>query len=259
MRSVLIAIVGDFNAANQSHVATNDAIGHSSAALGLTVEPRWIATEDLAHPDGSKKLLVFGGLWIAPASPYKSMIGALSAIRLAREQGIPLLGTCGGFQHIIIEYARNVLGFADAEHEESSPQASRLLISRLACSLVGRTTSITLEPDSLVGRTYGRTKVQEQYRCNFGLNPEYRDVLRSSALRTVGTDEDDGAVRVVELLNHPFFVGTLFVPQHTSSPAVTHPLISAFIQASLDDRGPTAPPETSGRERVESEMNRTPA
>jgi CTP synthase (UTP-ammonia lyase) len=230
-KPMVIAIVGDFNPANPSHLATNDAIGHSSAALGLAVEPRWIATEELAGSDPSEQLADCGGLWISPGSPYKSMDGALAAIRFAREQRIPLLGTCGGFQHIILEYARNVLGFSDAEHEESAPQATRQVISRLSCSLVGRTASISLKPDSLVARTYGRTRIQEEYRCNFGLNPEYADALRSTALRIVGSD-DEGAVRVVELAEHPFFVGTLFVPQHTSSPSAPHPLVSGFVKAS---------------------------
>jgi CTP synthase (UTP-ammonia lyase) len=180
-------------------------------------------------------LTEFSGFWIAAGSPYKSMVGALSAIRMAREQRIPLLGTCGGFQHIILEYARNVLGFADAEHEETDPQASRRFISRLACSLVGRTMSITLQPGSLVARSYGQTKIHEQYRCNFGVNPEYVDFVRSSALRIVGSDEE-GAVRVVELMEHPFFVGTLFVPQLTSAPSAPHPLVSGFVKACSYER-----------------------
>src|SRR3954469_16761706 len=103
MTAIPIAIVGDFNSSNQSHLATNDAIGHCSTALRLPVDHRWISTEELASPDGVRRLAEFSAFWIAPASPYKSMIGALAAIRYAREQQIPLLGTCGGFQHIILE------------------------------------------------------------------------------------------------------------------------------------------------------------
>ena len=233
MTSTQIAVVGDFTASNQSHVATNDAILHCSAALGLSVSPRWIGTEELASPGDLKQLKDFGGLWIAPASPYKSMEGALSAIRTAREHRIPLLGTCGGFQHIILEYAKNVLGFADAQHEETDPDASRLLISRLACSLVGRSLTITLHDGSLVARLYGRTRTQEQYHCNFGVNPQYVDILGSGALRIVGSD-GEGVVRVVELADHPFFVGTLFLPQLSSTPAVPHPVISGFLRACAD-------------------------
>lgn len=225
-----LAIVADFDARSKSHAATNDAIAHSVAALGLAVKPQWVGTSELAQPDGLKRLAQFSGIWIGPGSPYESMAGALAAIRLAREGGVPLLGTCGGFQHIILEYARNVLGFHDAEHEESAPQASPLFISRLACSLVGRTMTITLDPSSMVARIYGAKSVQEEYLCNFGVNPEYEETLRSGALRVVGADAE-GTVRAVELPGHPFFVGTLFLPQHNSTPSNPHPLVCAFLKA----------------------------
>ncbi len=229
-RTKSLAIVGDFNSGSRAHAATNNAIEHCSAALDLPIEHRWIGTGEVSRPEGIKQLEKFSGIWIAPGSPYRNMEGALSAIRLARERGIPLFGTCGGFQHIILEYARHVLGFADAEHEESAPQASRLFISRLACSLAGREMNITFQPDSLVARAYGRTTALEQYLCSFGVNPDYVDTLRSGALRVVGSD-DEGIVRVVELAGHPFFVGTLFVPQMSSTREVPHPLITEFIKA----------------------------
>jgi len=196
----------------------------------LDVHFQWVATTDLAGPDGLKRLANFHGLWIAPASPYQSVEGALSAIRWARERRVPLLGTCGGFQHIVLEYARNVLGFADAQHEETQPDAPAPFISRLACSLESRTLTITLEPGSLIAGLYNRTTVREQYHCNFGVNPIYVDKLRSGPLRIVGSDAE-GVVRAVELTGHPFFVGTLFLPQHTSTPADPHPLISGFLRA----------------------------
>jgi len=234
MTSKPIAVIGDFNPSNRSHAATNDALRHCSAALGLLVQHNWIGTEQLARPDGVSLLAGVGGLWIAPASPYKNMEGALLAIRTARERRIPLLGTCGGFQHIILEYARNVLGLADAQHEETNPHASRLFITRLACSLVGRTLTIRLQPGSLIARLYGQTTVREQYHCNFGVNPDYVDALRSGTMRIVGSD-DEGIVRAVELAEHPFFVGTLFLPQHTSTTTTPHPLISGFLKACLHD------------------------
>lgn len=230
MTTTSIAIVGDFNPKNQSHAATNDAVAHSSTALGFPVEHRWVGTDTLTPSSAGRELAGFAGFWIAPASPYKNTAGALLAIQRAREQKIPLLGTCGGFQHIILEYARNVLGFSDAEHEESEPNASRLLISRLACSLVGRTMTIKLRPDSLIARACGRTQIEEQYHCNFGVNPDYVEMLRSSALRITGSD-DEGVVRAVELAAHPFFVGTLFLPQLNSKPSAPHPIVTAFVIA----------------------------
>lgn len=225
-----IAIIADFDSESKAHRATNDAIQHSIAADSPTVEFRWIDTTELVQAGSLERLSEYDGVWIGPGSPYKNMDGALSAIRIAREGGIPLLGTCGGFQHIIIEYARNVLNFADAEHEESAPNASRLFISRLACSLAGRTMTITLVPDSKLADVYGQTSVREQYLCNFGVNPQYADILRSGAMRAVGTDAE-GVIRAVELPGHPFFVGTLFMPQLGSTVSHPHPVVSAFVRA----------------------------
>ena len=230
VKRIAIAVVGEFNPSNRSHAATNGAIDHCAAALGIPVQHRWIGTDQLEGPDEAGSLTEFGGLWIAPGSPYKRIEGALRAIRTAREREIPLLGTCGGFQHIVLEYARNVLGHADAEHEESNPQAQRLFVSRLACSLVGRTMTIRLAADSRLAAAYGCTEIREQYQCNYGVNPEYVKALGSGRLRMVASDEE-GAVRAVELPGHPFFVGTLFLPQHISTRETPHPLISDFLRA----------------------------
>jgi CTP synthase (UTP-ammonia lyase) len=227
-----IAIIADFDASSPTHVATEDALRHSAAALGAAVELHWVSTQLLAGPEGPRFLAGFHGFWIGPGSPYVRMAGALFAIRLAREAGIPLLGTCGGFQHIILEHARNVLGLDNAEHEESSPDADFLVISRLTCSLVGREMAIQFAPGSRVAQIYGKTSAPEQYLCNFGVNPDFVNALRSGPLAVVGSDSE-GEVRAVESPGHPFFVGTLFLPQHRSTPAHPHPLVTAFLQASL--------------------------
>ncbi|HVV71763.1 MAG TPA: CTP synthase [Verrucomicrobiae bacterium] len=226
-----IAIIGDFNPANESHIATQDAVVHASKSLGFETEASWIGTEQVAAADGLQHLKRASGLWIAPASPYRSMEGALRAIHFGRQNGIPLLGTCGGFQHIILEYARNALGIPDARHEEVDPNAEQLVISRLFCSLVGRTGTIQLEPGSKVAIAYGRTTVREQYWCNFGLNPRFVERFQSSGLRIIGRDAEDGAVRAVELADHTFFIGTLFLPQLGSGLGAPHPLIAAFLRA----------------------------
>jgi len=167
-RIVRILIVGEFDPTFAPHRKTDEALSHSSRLIGSPIEGCWISTADIA----SERLCEADGLVVAPGSPYRNMEGALAAIRFAREGGIPLLATCGGFQHLIIEYARNVLGIADAQHAEYDPNASRLFIHRLECSLFGRALKLQLKPDSLVGRLYGTTTATEQYYCNFGVNPE---------------------------------------------------------------------------------------
>ncbi len=137
-----------------------------------------------------------------------------------------------------MEYARNVLGLTDAEHEETAPGTPALVISRLACSLVGKTESVRISPRTLTHQAYGRAEVTEQFRCNFGLNPEYGALFSKSPLRIAGVDRE-GEARVVELAGHPFFVATLYLPQLTSRPEAPHPLVLAYLRAAIGarDRG----------------------
>jgi CTP synthase (UTP-ammonia lyase) len=224
-----LAILGEFTPTFAPHAATNAAVEHACAASGLVVESDWVSTAAVDE-------LLFAqyrGLWVAPGSPYKDMDRTLWAIRFAREHGIPCFGTCGGFQHMVLEYARNVLGFADAQHAEYDPYASRLFVSRLACSLVGREMELRFAPDSQVARIYGATEAREQYYCNFGVNPDCVLLLSRGPLRVVGSDAE-GEVRVVELPGHPFFIGTLFVPQARSTRQQPHPLVTAFLRSCID-------------------------
>ena len=167
-------------------------------------------------------------MWVAPGSPYKDLEKTLSAIRYARENLLPCFGTCGGFQHIVIEYARNVLGFKDAHHAEYDPYASTLFISSLTCSLVGREMSLTFAPGSKVAQIYGALQATENYYCNFGVNPEVAPLLKKGPMQVVGSDKE-GEIRILELRDHPFFVATLFVPQACPLADRPHPLVTAFI------------------------------
>ena len=219
-----IGIIGDYNPGNPTHVATTHGIQHAAEALGQPIEVVWLPTDQPHHFEN------FQGLLASPGSPYRSFTQALAGIRYARENNIPFLGTCGGFQHLMIEYARNVMGFADAEHAESSPDASCLFITPLSCSLVGKTMEVAIKPGSTTAAACHSTRSMERFYCNFGLNPEYQDLLEKSGLEITGRDQN-GEVRIVELGSHPFFVGTLFVPQARSLPGQPHPLVVEFCRA----------------------------
>lgn len=173
-RMARILLIGEYSAESLPHLATEAAIRHATASLQLSPTVHWISTADVT-PDLVRKAT---GLWIAPGSPYRNMPGALTAIQVAREEGIPCLGTCGGFQHMIIEYARNVLAFNDASHEEYDPYASRLFVSRLTCSLVGRSLPLRFTAGSKVASIYSSPEATESYYCNFGVNPDLVELLR---------------------------------------------------------------------------------
>jgi CTP synthase (UTP-ammonia lyase) len=131
---------------------------------------------------------------------------------------------------VVLEYARNVAGIKDAAHAENDPYASVLFVTRLTCSLVGKTMRVSITPGTLARRCYGAETAEEQYYCNFGMNPEYCGALVGAGLEISGRDEG-GEVRIVELPGHPFFVGTLFVPQMRSTREWSHPLIAGLYKA----------------------------
>jgi CTP synthase (UTP-ammonia lyase) len=224
---VRIGLVGDYDATVPAHRAIPMALNLAAAALSLGVTAEWVPTDDIT---GESRVAAFDGLWCVPASPYRSMDGALRAIRFARENARPFLGTCGGFQHAVIEYARNVLGWADAEHAESSPEARRAVISPLACALVEVTDVIRFRDGSRIAAAYGCAEAREGYHCRYGLNPEFQDALVSGPLRASAHDAA-GDVRAVELDAHPFFVATLFQPERAALAGRLPPLVRAFVHA----------------------------
>jgi CTP synthase len=230
MKDVLLALVGDYSPAITAHRAMPTALEIASAAAGARVEWRWVHTREI-H-EGARTLNDCAGVWAVPASPYANMAGALEAIRWARETGRPFLGTCGGFQHALIEFARNVAGLPAADHAESNQHAETRIVTPLSCSLVEKTSRIDLVSGSQVRAAYGREQTTEEYRCHYGLNPEYRQRLEQAGLRFSGFDEN-GEARALELPSHPFFVGTLFQPERSALRGEMHPLVCAFVRAML--------------------------
>ncbi len=223
-----VGLIGDYSPHVRAHVAIPQALA-SAAPADLKIEAEWLATETLGG-DVEARLTPFDALWCVPASPYRSVEGALGAIRFARERAVPFLGTCGGFQHALIEYARNVLGLANADHTESNPETATPIITPLSCSLVGAKGKIVFKEDSRVRTIYGACETTEEYHCNFGFNPQCRALFGGGALRVTGVDEE-GDARVLELDAHPFFIATLFQPELSALSGVKHPLILAFTQA----------------------------
>jgi CTP synthase (UTP-ammonia lyase) len=222
-----IGLVGDYNPTVPAHQAIPLALQRAGAAIEVRVEFSWVPTETVDSPD---RVRLFDGLWCVPASPYRSTEGALCAIRHARERGRPFLGTCGGFQHAVIEYARGVLGWDDAEHAETAPDAQRAVITPLACALVETSDDVFLVPGTRIAAAYGATHIHEGYHCRYGLNPDFRAALCDGPLRATAEDTA-GEVRAVELDGHPFFVATLFQPERAALRGASAPLVEAFVRA----------------------------
>ncbi|WP_285424445.1 CTP synthase [Pseudomonas sp. efr-133-TYG-103a] len=231
-QAIRIALVGDYDANVPAHLAIPVALDRVAAESGTPLTYQWVPTPEVA--DGAL-LQAFDGIWCVPASPYRDMNGALTAIGFARTRRVPFLGTCGGFQHALLEYARNELGWTDAEHAETAPDSEQAIITPLSCSLVEAFAPIRLLPGSRIAQAYGAQETRERYRCRYGLRKSLEAAMFAGPLKVCGYDADD-EVRAIERDDHPFFLATLFQPERAAlasdtGAATTPPLVKAFVMA----------------------------
>jgi CTP synthase (UTP-ammonia lyase) len=240
---IRIGILGDFNPEFRSHHATNDSLQHAAQRLGIRVESVWVATPSLLETRAATVLESFDGLWASPGSPYRSFDGMLRGIEFARVRDWPFLATCGGFQYTLIECARNVLGLKEATTAEEDPNSMSAIIYPISCALPNRATGspklsgtvpqIRLRPGSYLARRYGREVIEEEFFCNYEVNPDFEWTAMEAGFPVVARGANEEC-RAIESPAHLFFVATLFQPQLSSRPQTPHPLIVAFVEAAKD-------------------------
>lgn len=243
--AVRIGILGDFNPEFRSHHATNDALQHSAHKLQIKVESEWLPTPSLIETGAAPKLDSFDGLWASAGSPYKSFDGMLAGIEFARVHNRPFLATCGGFQYTVIECARNVIGIADATTAEEDPKAKNIVIYPVACAvpnrdknapkLSGKVNQIRLRPGSYLASYYAKETIEEEFFCNYEMNPEFEWMAMEAGFPIVARGSNEEC-RAIESPAHHFYIATLFQPQLTSTKNKPHPLVTAFVQHVADFR-----------------------
>ena len=222
-----IALVGDRSGSVQAHAKIPPVIDAMAGPAGPAIEVYWLRSTAIG---GAGDVAGFDGVWVIPGSPYENTDGVLAAIRAARTGRIPVLGTCGGFQHLLLEFARDVCGLTAVENAEQSPDAAEALIVPLECSLLGEESTVVITPGTVAADAMGPGPTTERYFCRYGLNADYLEILQSHGLVFSGRDTS-GEVRVAELPVHPFCVASLFQPELSSDPTWVHPLIAAFADA----------------------------
>ncbi|MGH7554987.1 MAG: glutamine amidotransferase-related protein [Longimicrobiales bacterium] len=239
MKSVCVGVIGDFKPGLRSHEATNRALELAAETLGIGVRVHWTPTRSLAG-GGVEALASFDALLAAPGSPYQSMEGALAGIEWARAKDFVFLGACGGFQHTVMEFARNVMGIRDADTAEHGGGSQNLVIDRVVCEVDDRAPgaprlsgwrTVRVEPGSLLWRLTGSETLEEEYFCNYEVNDAYRVRMEAAGLKITARDER-GEVRAVELPGLRFFLATLFQPQLQSAVKGTaHPVLVGYLKA----------------------------
>ncbi len=231
---IRIALVGDFDQAVTANRAIPIALSFASRRLQLEVRWDWIHTASITD-DPAKQLSKYDAIWCVPGSPYANAKGAIAAIRYARKSPRIFLGTCGGFQHAILEYAESCWGVQSPKHAETDPDAEDPVIAPLECALIEQSDTIHFVPESRLARIYGASSATEEYMCSYGLSPKYAAHLERSPLRVAAHDAQ-GDIRAIELDEHPFFIATLFQPERAALSDQTPVLVSSFISAAAQSR-----------------------
>ncbi|HXF06104.1 MAG TPA: CTP synthase [Blastocatellia bacterium] len=263
--SVTIGIVGKYVQLEDSYKSLREALTHGGIANHLKVIIRWIEAESLMTDDRwEEKLHDVDAILVPGGFGKRGIAGMIRAISYARRTKTPFFGICLGMQCACIEYARNVCGLEDADSTEFNPATPHRIIYKLRDLLgveqMGGTMRLgaypcRLLPGSLAHRIYGKELISERHRHRYEFNPEYEDLLASYGLVFSGKSPDGKFVEIIELPDHPWFLGCQFHPEYTSRPLDPHPLFVSFIRAAYEHRlyAEAGKPEEE-RERIESEL-----
>jgi len=258
---VRIAVVGKYTELADSYKSIHEALVHGGIANDAGVKIEWIASDRFTDQETAGTLLGgYDGLLVPGGFGVRGVEGMLEAIRWAREHKLPFFGICLGLQTAIIEFARNVCKIADTNSSEFAPECENpviaLMRSQEGIQEMGGTMRLgaypcRLRPGSHVAQAYNATEVSERHRHRYEVSNAYRDVLAEYGLRASGLSPDGSLVEMIELPDHPWFIGCQFHPELKSRPMRPHPLFAGFVGAALDHRNkhPRAAPsrELAGR------------
>ena len=244
---VTIGIVGKYVEYEDSYKSLKEALVHGAVAHNLKLNVDWIEAEGLESKDQSvqTQLEEADGILVPGGFGKRGIEGMLKGIRYARENKVPYFGICLGMQTACVEFARNVCGLEQANSSEFDPATPHRVIYKLrelrGVEELGGTMRLgawacRLENGSLAQRAYGQTEISERHRHRYEFNREYESTLTAGGLSISGSTPDGTYVEIIEIPNHPFFLGCQFHPEFKSKPLEPHPLFSAFIKASYENR-----------------------
>jgi CTP synthase len=239
---VKIGIVGKYVEYEDSYKSLKEALVHGSLAHNLKLNLNWIEAEGLETGDSSYEAQLEGydGLLVPGGFGKRGIEGMLHAIRYAREKKVPYFGICLGMQTACIEFARNVAGLEHANSSEFDPATPHRVIYKLrelrGVEELGGTMRLgawtcKIEPDTLAYRVYGKAEISERHRHRYEFNREYEEPLVAAGMRISGSTPDGTYVEMIELPDHPYFIGCQFHPEFKSKPLEPHPLFKEFIGA----------------------------
>jgi CTP synthase len=240
---VRIGLVGKYVELKDSYKSIAESFIHAGAENETKVEIEWIHSEDINPRNVAEKLKHLDGVLVAPGFGSRGIDGKIEAIEFVRENNIPFFGICLGMQCAVIEFARNVLGYSDAHSTEIKEYTPHPVISLMAeqksITNMGGTMRLgsfpcELKEGSIAHKAYGVKEIEERHRHRFEFNNDYMAEFAKAGMIPTGINPESGLVEIVELQNHPWFVGAQFHPEYKSTVASPHPLFVSFVSATLD-------------------------
>jgi CTP synthase len=244
-KSVEIALVGKYVELKDSYKSISEAFIHASSTTLCKVNLHWIHSEKLTDTTTSTLLEGMNAVLVAPGFGSRGIDGKLHAVRYARENKIPFLGICLGMQVSVIEFARNVLNFDDADSTEMNNLSSfpvidimeeQKRITNLGGTMRLGSCACDLKKGSIAHAVYGNDSINERHRHRYEFNSKYLTDFESSGMMATGINPETGLVEIVEIQSHPWFVGVQFHPEYKSTVANPHPLFVSFVKAALKNK-----------------------
>jgi CTP synthase len=239
-QTLCIGLVGKYTAVPDAYKSIYEALTHAGTHHTCQIDLQLISFEELYEDNTEQLLASFQGLLIAPGFGERGVEGKIKAIQYARENRLPLLGICLGMQCVVVEFARNVLGWKEAASTEQTPQ-TRYPVITLAAAQLGMiqkggsmrlgAQSCQLAPGSKAAESYGTTLISERHRHRYEFNNKYLKDFEKAGMIASGMHPETGLVEIVELIDHPWLIGTQFHPEFKSTPLRPHPLLVSFVQA----------------------------
>ena len=243
-KTVRIGLVGKYVELKDSYKSIAEAFIHAGAANQVKVELRWIHSEKLNEENVGVMLDGLSGLLVAPGFGSRGIEGKICAIKHAREYRIPFLGICLGMQCAVIEFARNVLNLKGAHTTEIDPDSPNPVIDLMddqkSITDKGGTMRLGAYPcelnkDSVAYHAYGRSEISERHRHRYEFNNDYLSAFEEAGMSAAGINPLSGLVEIIEIKDHPWFVGVQFHPEYKSTVAMPHPIFNSFVKAVVNE------------------------
>jgi CTP synthase len=249
-RTLKVALAGKYTGLNDAYLSVMESIRHAGAAVGASVELKWINSEDCADADTAEALLADVDALVVPGGfGNRGIEGKINVIQYARTSKLPFLGLCLGMQCAVIEFSRHVAHLTRANSVEFEPQTDQpvvhLMEDQRSLDEKGGTMRLGQYPchllkNSKAAKAYNAEVVMERHRHRFEINNEYRDILTNAGLVISGVSPDRKLVEIIELPDHPWFVASQFHPEFKSRPDNPHPLFLGLMQAAIHRQGATS-------------------